>query len=233
MGICADFHARMSCAPWNDESGIYLSDMAGLSHARLSIRDIVTGKQPIIRQKNGKEYAIVYNGELYNTGELARDLRQSGYEFSTTTDTEVILYAYMHYGVDFVQKLNGIFAFAIWDDNKKQLLLYRDRVGIKPLFYSFVSGQLLFASEPKALFCFPGFTPRVSMDGMREVLAIGPARTMGNGIFDDVNEVLPGHYLIFLKIRCPITLTGICSAPRIPIPMNRQWKLSLFFYAIP
>ena len=183
----------------NDESGIYLSDMAGLSHARLSIRDIVTGKQPIIRQKNEKEYAIVYNGELYNTEELARDLRQSGYEFSTTTDTEVILYAYMHYGVDFVQKLNGIFAFAIWDDNKKQLLLYRDRVGIKPLFYSFVSGQLLFASEPKALFCFPGFTPRVSMDGMREVLAIGPARTMGNGIFDDVNEVLPGHYLIFSK----------------------------------
>ena len=183
----------------NDESGIYLSDMAGLSHARLSIRDIVTGKQPIIRQKNGKEYAIVYNGELYNTGELARDLRQSGYEFSTTTDTEVILYAYMQYGASFVRKLNGIFAFAIWDDSKKQLLLYRDRVGIKPLFYSFVSGQLLFASEPKALFCFPGFTPRVSMDGMREVLAIGPARTMGNGIFDDVNEVLPGHYLIFSK----------------------------------
>ena len=181
----------------NDESGIYLSDMVGLSHARLSIRDIVTGKQPIIRQKNGKEYAIVYNGELYNTEELARDLRQSGYEFSTTTDTEVILYAYMQYGASFVRKLNGIFAFAIWDDSKKQLLLYRDRVGIKPLFYSFVSGQLLFASEPKALFCFPGFTPRVSMDGMREVLAIGPARTMGNGIFDDVNEVLPGHYLIF------------------------------------
>ena len=181
----------------NDESGIYLSDMTGLSHARLSIRDIVTGKQPIIRQKNGKEYAIVYNGELYNTEELARDLRQSGYEFSTTTDTEVILYAYMQYGASFVRKLNGIFAFAIWDDSKKQLLLYRDRVGIKPLFYSFVSGQLLFASEPKALFCFPGFTPRVSMDGMREVLAIGPARTMGNGIFDDVNEVLPGHYLIF------------------------------------
>ena len=183
----------------NDESGIYLSDMTGLSHARLSIRDIVTGKQPIIRQKNGKEYAIVYNGELYNTEELARDLRQSGYEFSTTTDTEVILYAYMQYGASFVRKLNGIFAFAIWDDSKKQLLLYRDRVGIKPLFYSFVSGQLLFASEPKALFCFPGFTPRVSMDGMREVLAIGPARTMGNGIFDDVNEVLPGHYLIFSK----------------------------------
>ena len=181
----------------NDESGIYLSDMTGLSHARLSIRDIVTGKQPIIRQKNGKEYAIVYNGELYNTEELARDLRQSGYEFSTTTDTEVILYAYMQYGASFVRKLNGIFAFAIWDDSKKQLLLYRDRVGIKPLFYSFVSGQLLFASEPKALFCFPGFTPRFSMDGMREVLAIGPARTMGNGIFDDVNEVLPGHYLIF------------------------------------
>ena len=164
--------------------------------------------------------------------ELARDLRQSGYEFSTTTDTEVILYAYMHYGASFVRKLNGIFAFAIWDDSKKQLLLYRDRVGIKPLFtHLYPDSSCLPLSQRH--FLFSGIHPRVSMDGMREVLAIGPARTMGNGIFDDVNEVLPGHYLIFLKIRCPITLTGICSAPRIPIPMNRQWKLSLFFCAIP
>ena len=181
----------------NDEAGIYLSDMAGLSHARLSIRDIVTGKQPILRQKDGNEYAIVYNGELYNTEELARDLKTYGYHFSTTSDTEVILYAYMQYGPDFVKKLNGIFAFAIWDDNAKKLLLYRDRVGIKPLFYAFLSGQLIFASEPKALFCFPGFTPELSFEGMREILSIGPARTPGNGIFKHVNEVLPGHYLIF------------------------------------
>ena len=181
----------------NDEAGIYLSDMAGLSHARLSIRDIVTGKQPILRQKDGNEYAIVYNGELYNTEELARDLKTYGYHFSTTSDTEVILYAYMQYGPDFVKKLNGIFAFAIWDDNAKKLLLYRDRVGIKPLFYAYLSGQLIFASEPKALFCFPGFTPELSFEGMREILSIGPARTPGNGIFKHVNEVLPGHYLIF------------------------------------
>ena len=181
----------------NDEAGIYLSDMAGLSHARLSIRDIITGKQPILRQKDGNEYAIVYNGELYNTEELARDLKTYGYHFSTTSDTEVILYAYMQYGPDFVKKLNGIFAFAIWDDNAKKLLLYRDRVGIKPLFYAYLSGQLIFASEPKALFCFPGFIPELSFEGMREILSIGPARTPGNGIFKHVNEVLPGHYLIF------------------------------------
>ena len=181
----------------NDESGTYLSDHIGFSHARLSIRDITSGRQPIVRKISGYDYAIVYNGEIYNTEELKNSLLGEGYVFETTTDTEVILYAYIQYGAQFVEKLNGIFAFAIWDGCRKKLFLFRDRVGVKPLFYSYENGQLLFGSEPKALFCYPGFKPELSMDGMREILSIGPARTPGCGIFSHVYEVRPGHYLLF------------------------------------
>lgn len=181
----------------NDEHGKYLAANAGFSHARLCIRDLENGAQPIVRACNGYEYAIVYNGELYNTEELKEELCALGCTFSTATDTEVILYAYIKYGADFVRKLNGIFAFAIWDDAKKQLMLCRDRVGIKPLFYTYKSGQLIFASEPKALFQFPASQPEITSDSLREILSIGPARTMGHGIFKDVKEVLPGHTLLF------------------------------------
>lgn len=181
----------------SDECGSYLSDCVGFAHARLAIRDLATGTQPIVRSFDGCEFAIVYNGELYNTEEIKKQLSDAGYVFETTTDTEVLLYAYHHFGRNFVQLLNGIFSFAIWDGYRRELFLARDRVGIKPLFYSFENGQLLFASEPKALFQFPGFVPKLTEDGMREVLAIGPARTAGNGVFEHVKEVVPGHFLIF------------------------------------
>lgn len=181
----------------NDQSGVYLTENAGFSHARLSIRDIAGGRQPMVRRADGAEVAIVYNGELYNADELKAELLADGVRFETTSDTEVILYSYLKSGKDFVKRLNGIFAFAVWDGRKKELLLYRDRVGVKPLFYSYENGRLIFASEPKALFAFPGFTPKITMDGMREIFAIGPARTMGNGVFDGVNEVAAGHFLIF------------------------------------
>lgn len=188
----------------NDQSGIYLWEHAGLSHARLSIRDITGGGQPMIRQKEGREYGICYNGEIYNTDELSEELRRAGYQFETTSDTEVILYSFMHYGPDFVSRLNGIFAFAIWDVSKNALYLYRDRVGIKPLFYyqgndSAHSGMLVFASEPKGLFEHPEVIPKLTLEGLQEILGIGPARTMGNGIFAGVKEVLPGHYLCISK----------------------------------
>ena len=185
-----------------DQSGTYLREHIGLSHARLSIRDIIAGVQPMIRQKDGYEYGICYNGEIYNTEEFTGELKKAGYQFETTSDTEVILYCYMHYGPDFVSKLNGIFAFAIWDGFQKALYLYRDRVGIKPLFYSQGTEKnnpslLVFASEPKGLFCHPNIVPKLDLNGLQEVLGIGPAKTMGNGIFSGVKEVLPGHYMCF------------------------------------
>lgn len=212
----------------NDNFGITLFEHAGLSHARLSIRDIAGGSQPMIRFKHTHSgspahsiyhmdftekkdvCAIVYNGEIYNTDELLPELKKAGYVFETTSDTEVVLYAYMHYGPDFVTRLNGIFAFAIWDEQAQELLLYRDRAGTKPLFYAIAntssksyntpyleSGTVVFGSEPKALFCHPQIQPQINTDSLREILGVGPARTSGNGVFCGINEVKPGHYVVF------------------------------------
>lgn len=183
----------------NDSSGLYLSSHAGLSHARLSIRDLSNGTQPMVRTHQDHTCAIAYNGEIYNTEELIPELTRAGYTFESSSDTEVILYAYMHYGTDFVLRLNGIFSFAIWDAQKEMLLLYRDRVGIKPNFYAVTDHTLLFASEPKALFAYPGFSPSITLKSLQEILAIGPARTPGCGVFQNVFEVLPGHYLTFTR----------------------------------
>lgn len=183
----------------SDNFGTYLKKHAGLSHARLSIRDIANGSQPMVRHLGNREYTIVYNGEIYNTDELISDLKKAGFVFHTTSDTEVILYSFIHYGPDFVTKSNGIYAFAIWDEAKQELYLYRDRVGVKPLFYTDQGKRLIFGSEPKALFCHPEISPELTMEGLQEILAIGPARTMGNGIFKGVKEVLPGHYLRYTR----------------------------------
>lgn len=180
-----------------DSAGEYLNEHTGFSHARLSIRDLSYGFQPMVRKIGGAEYTIVYNGEIYNVDELKPALLSAGYIFETTTDTEVILYAYIRYGTDFVTMLNGIFAFAIWDGGKNRLVLYRDRLGVKPLFYTVKENMLVFASEIKALFCHPLVTPVIDTDSFREIFGIGPARTPGNGVFSDIFETLPGHYMIF------------------------------------
>lgn len=181
----------------NDNFGVYLEPHVGLSHARLSIRDIANGAQPMIRRHNSAAYAIVYNGEIYNTDELIPPLSAAGYSFTTTSDTEVILYAYMHYGSSFISKLNGIFSIVIWDGAQNRLFLYRDRVGVKPLFYTLQNNTLLFGSEPKALFCYPHFKAAIDENSLREILAIGPARTSGNGVFCNVCEIRPGHMMSF------------------------------------
>ncbi len=179
-----------------DDTGEVLFPQAGLGHTRLSIIDLNRGHQPMTRHKFGASYTIIYNGELYNTEELRENLIRMGYLFKTHTDTEVILVGYMAFGCEFVRELNGIFSFAIWDDNEKRLVLFRDRLGVKPLFYTVVDDTLVFASEIKALFVYPGFTPRVDAAGLGEVFALGPAKSYGSGVFKDIYEVLPGHFLI-------------------------------------
>ena len=187
----------------NDQSGHYLKENVGLAHARLSIRDIANGTQPMVRHVGNREYALAYNGEIYNTDELIPVLKRAGFLFHTTSDTEVILYSYIHFGPSFVNHLNGIFAFALWDDAIEKLFLYRDRVGVKPLFYynNPTSNEVpfAFASEPKALFTHPSIKPELTKDGLREILSLGPAHTAGNGIFKNVYEVLPGHYMCYSK----------------------------------
>lgn len=183
----------------SDNTGEFLRKHVGLSHTRLAIRDVNLGAQPIVRNINGIEYVIVYNGEIYNTDELMPELKKEGYVFETTTDTEVILYAYIHYGADFVNKLNGIFAFAIWDGGLERLVLYRDRVGVKPLFYTIKNNTIVFGSEIKALFCFPEIRPEIDISSYREIFGIGPARTSGSGVFVGINEIKPGQYAVFSR----------------------------------
>lgn len=197
-----------------DDEGDFLTPQVGFAHTRLSIIDLHRGHQPMTKEKQGFSYTIIYNGEIYNTAELRDHLSRMGYLFKTHTDTEVILTGYMALGTDFIKELNGIFSFAIWDDSEKRLLLCRDRLGVKPLFYTMMQDTIVFGSEIKALLPYPGFKPRVDMSGLCEVLALGPAKSCGSGIFKDVHELLPGHYMIFdEKGRKECPYWSLISAP--------------------
>jgi asparagine synthase (glutamine-hydrolysing) len=178
-----------------DGSGIYIDDEVGLCHRRLAIIDPDGGQQPIARTR-GSNYVIVYNGELYNTRELRDDLISKGWDFKTKTDTEVLLVGVIEYGIDFVKKVNGIFAFAVWDSEKKRLYLCRDRLGVKPLFYTLSEETFVFGSELKALFAY-GVKPVINCGGLNEIFSLGPARTSGNGVFKNISEVKPGEVLVF------------------------------------
>lgn len=182
-----------------DDEGTYLNKGCGLAHVRLSIIDLVTGHQPMIRKRQGRECGIVFNGEIYNMKELKKELEEEGARFETTSDTEVILTGYMYHGPDYVKKLNGIFAIAIWDSEKESLYLFRDRLGVKPLFYTMVGTTLVFSSEIKGLFEYPGIRPAVDRNGLCEIFALGPAKSYGKGVFKDVMEVLPGQMIHFAR----------------------------------
>jgi len=180
-----------------DDEGDILYPQLGFAHTRLSIIDLSRGHQPITKYKFGNAYTIIYNGELYNTTELRDNLIRMGYLFKTNTDTEVILTGYMAFGPDYVKELNGIFSFAIWDDNRSTLYLVRDRLGIKPLFYTIYENTIIFASEIKALFQYPGVKPRIDSIGLSEIFGLGPAKSYGLGVFKDIYEVLPGNYIVY------------------------------------
>ncbi|MCM1334774.1 MAG: asparagine synthase (glutamine-hydrolyzing) [Bacteroides sp.] len=176
-----------------DARGDYFSRRCALAHTRLAVIDPENGAQPM---RYGA-YTIVYNGELYNTDELRSDLLRAGEEFSTRSDTEVLLRAYVRWGKDCLSRLNGIYAFAIWDSDEETLFLARDRVGVKPLFYYAYEGGLIFASEIKSLLAHPYIKPVLDEEGAASLLMLGPARKGGTGVFRDIRELLPGEYAIF------------------------------------
>jgi len=178
-----------------DNEGTRLFKHCGLAHTRLAIIDILGGIQPMCRRLDGFAYHIVYNGEIYNTEHLRRKLKNAGWSFVSGSDTEVILLSFLQYGPGFVNKLDGIFAFAIYDERHGTMYLYRDSFGIKPLFYTVKDGTIIFASEPKGLFKYPGVKAVLDKDGINEVFGMGPARIPGSGIFKGVYEVKPGCYL--------------------------------------
>ncbi|MCI8449099.1 MAG: asparagine synthase (glutamine-hydrolyzing), partial [Eubacterium sp.] len=175
-----------------DDSGIRLTAQCGLSHTRLSIIDLQNGSQPMTKSFGSHLYHIVYNGEIYNLKSLRQALFERDVIPKTSSDTEVILLSYLTFGPEFVCQLDGIFAFAIYDERHKILSLYRDSFGVKPLFYTIKDKTLVFSSELKGLYCFPGVTARLDPGGLNELFGLGPARTPGNGILTDIHELKPG-----------------------------------------
>lgn len=149
----------------------------------------------MIRRRGDRTCVITYNGELYNTEDIRRELDARGYTFQGHSDTEVLLLAYMEWGEVCLERLNGIYAFGVWNDGDQSLFLARDRLGVKPLFYADRGRSFLFGSEPKAILAHPDIKPEVDAEGLADLLIIGPARTPGHGIFRGVAELKPGHYL--------------------------------------
>jgi asparagine synthase (glutamine-hydrolysing) len=182
-----------------DDEGHYLSKNALLGHRRLIVVDPSGGAQPMSKSMNAKKFIIVYNGELYNTEDLRQELKDLGYHFDSYSDTEVLLTTYIHWGKDCVKHINGIYAFAIWNEDKKELFMARDPLGVKPLFYTIKNNSLIFGSEIKTLLAHPFVEPIIDRQGLTEVFALGPARALGSGVFKGIREVPPANYLIYTR----------------------------------
>lgn len=178
-----------------DAEGYWLSPRAAFGHRRLIVVDPQGGLQPMIRQRGEHTYTLIYNGELYNTPEIRQELLSRGYSFEGHSDTEAVLLSYMEWGPSCVERLNGIFAFGIWDSREQNLFVTRDRLGVKPLFYSEKAGSLIFASELKALLKHPDISPTLGQEGLSEIFLVGPARSPGVGVFEGISELKPGHAL--------------------------------------
>ncbi|QJD81754.1 asparagine synthase (glutamine-hydrolyzing) [Cohnella herbarum] len=181
-----------------DASGTWLSRHCAFGHRRLSVMDPANGAQPMVRPAKGQDNhdcVLVYNGELYNAPELRKQLEGLGYRFRTTCDTEVLLLSYVEWGPECVEKLNGIFAFAIWQTAEEKLFMARDRLGVKPLFYRREEGRFLFGSEAKSILAHPDVPAEIDAEGLAELFVIGPARTPGHGVWRDFLELKPGHCL--------------------------------------
>lgn len=180
-----------------DSGGMYLSECIGLVHRRLAVIDLKNGRQPMSKTYNGKTCTIVYNGEIYNTEELRDFLKVKGFRFFTSSDTEVVLTAYLYWGEKCTEKLNGIFAFAVWDSQNQILFLARDRIGVKPLFFYEYDQGIVFASEVNCLLQNPMIKPEIDEQGLYELFLLGPGRTLGQGIYKGIGEILPGECAVY------------------------------------
>ncbi|MEK4906223.1 asparagine synthase (glutamine-hydrolyzing) [Niallia sp. FSL M8-0099] len=182
-----------------DDTNVWTALHAGFGHKRLVVVDPLNGIQPMTKEKQGFHYTICYNGELYNTEDIRKELLIKGYSFQGHSDTEVLLTSYIEWGEDCLQYLNGIFAFAVWDEKRNSLFIGRDRLGVKPLFYMEISTGFIFGSELKALLAHPNVKAELDREGLAEVFALGPSHTPGSGIFKGIKELRPGHALKFTQ----------------------------------
>jgi len=175
-----------------DEEGLFIDGSVGFYHKRLSIIDLTTGRQPM----TFNDCTIVYNGEIYNYIELRDELKKKGHEFNTTSDTEVLLHMYQEFGDDFINNLNGMFAFIIYDKHKNKLLIAKDHFGIKPLYWYQDKQKIVFASEIKAILTHPDIVAEPDKKNLNEYLTF--QFILGEGtLFRNISKVLPGHYMKF------------------------------------
>jgi len=173
-----------------DDSGVFIENNIGFGHRRLSILDVsAAGHQPFL--SDNERYVMVYNGAIYNFKEFYPELKSNGFDIKTSSDTEVLMKLYELYGLKMLSRLNGMFAFAIWDKLEKKLVLVRDRMGVKPLYYSFYNETFYFASEQKALFT-AGVPLKIAQDGLEEYI-FNRFVAGKNTLYQNVNKVLPGH----------------------------------------
>lgn len=180
-----------------DARGLWKNNQCYFVHRRLIVIDPENGKQPMKGSNYGREYIICYNGELYNTEEIRFELLKAGHSFNGHSDTEVLLHSYMEWGESCTERLNGIYAFAVWDELNEKLFLCRDRIGVKPLFYYVYDSGIIFASEIKALLAHPYVKPVVGRNGIASVMLLGPALKCGDGIFKNVHELKPAENAVF------------------------------------
>ena len=175
-----------------DGNGVFTDRGCTLLHARLAIIDPVGGAQPMILHWAGEQYTLVYNGELYNTSELRRELERLGHVFSGHSDTEVVLHAYAQWREGCLERFNGIFAMAVWEKRRYRLFLARDRIGVKPLFFKRHEGGLIFASEIKSILAYPTVRAQLDAQGAAQIILLGPGRIPGSGVFKDIKELEAG-----------------------------------------
>ena len=175
-----------------DERGAYRFAEGFLLHTRLTIIDPEGGKQPMRLSQGEETYTITYNGEIYNMQEVRKELTRLGHVFHSRSDTELVLRSYMEWGEKALDKLNGIFAFAVWEENRQRLFLARDKMGVKPLFYALDGSGIVFASEIKTILAHPELDAKLDARGVGELILLGPGRTPGSGVFRGVREIEPG-----------------------------------------
>ncbi|MEW2515902.1 asparagine synthase (glutamine-hydrolyzing) [Streptomyces sp. NPDC046870] len=173
-----------------DDRGTWTEGPAALGHRRLAIIDLPGGRQPMSLPTPEGTVALVYSGEAYNFTELRRELTDRGHRFTTDSDTEVVLHGYLEWGDAVAERLNGMYAFAVWDGRVDKLVMIRDRMGIKPFYYQPTADGVLFGSEPKAILANPLVRPRVTLDGLRELFVM--VKTPGHAFWDGMREVEPG-----------------------------------------
>lgn len=182
-----------------DNTGYYIEENICLGHQRLSVIDIENGNQPITVKTSDNTYTIVYNGQIYNANDIRKELQELGFSFNGHSDTEVLLKAYILWGYNVVNKLNGIFSFAIWNQKLNEVFLARDYFGVKPLYYTIKNNSLIFASEVKAILAHPEIEPVLDKQGIHEMFGLGPAHTPGTTLFKDIHEIRPAHMAVFNK----------------------------------